>query len=758
MGIFNKTEEEIKKEEENKKYRAIQDEIDDAFTFENINYEVKMVLRTYIEDIKNGKPNDFGDIPTLYKVIKKLIKNNSLNTEQINMHLDAIKELYNKLIRRDNKEDLIDLFIDLFVGPFGIVYMFDEGFYALFKDKSDYFEIMQMILKSKKAFDNYNRIYAYAKSVGKYALNQDILKRDIIAYIQGLDDVINNEYDKYDLEQLENARRRIGVYNISPKDLANADYQLRRIESYTEQFDIFRANLDEEKEAVTNLIQTGKKEIKESTTDAINILKNMIAQEKSSLLQKLDAYLLDLEATLKANSDAVFREILDSYQKQVEEFRSMFVGYSTSVSKDFVEIQKATEESIKKLQTYVSNEPQLQKLLKKAEEQNVVRKKIVELATKEEELRELAKEAKFETKAVKTEPEELVVIPGYEKRVMVPYSRMVLPEKVSRDINYLFDENIPFDKRLRALEKRIQYKERQGEIFHKRVPQIAIDLMEGDWPYLWGPSGTGKSYMVKQVASLIGIPLTKSGKITEPYSVLGYNDPQGRYQITPSFIAALYGHLLFQDELDNGNPDTQVVLNDIYSELLNKLENPNEVCEITFGTDVRVDVNPNFRMVAAGNTSGEGENETFSSRGKMDESLQERMTPIYIDYDDRVEKKILEKYPEWYDFFIKFRKACLKYTNRVGLESAQGIATTRDAAALKKYIEHNSKTIDQIIEEKFIQIKDAEYRFALGRTIADMYLLDYEKCQNPNYQGSLSDAKGIILARKFISNCKSRVE
>jgi hypothetical protein len=46
----------------------------------------------------------------------------------------------------------------------------------------------------------------------------------------------------------------------------------------------------------------------------------------------------------------------------------------------------------------------------------------------------------------------------------------------------------------------------------------------------------------------------------------------------------------------------------------------------------------------------------------------------------------------------------------------------------------------------------------LGRTLADMYSLDYEKCQNPNYQGSLSDAKGVILARKFISKCKSRVE
>ena len=111
-------------------------------------------------------------------------------------------------------------------------------------------------------------------------------------------------------------------------------------------------------------------------------------------------------------------------------------------------------------------------------------------------------------------------------------------------------------------------------------------------------------------------------------------------------------------------------------------------------------------MLAAGNTSGEGENEAFSSRGKMDESIQERMTPIYVDYDNRVEERILRDYPVWYKFFIDFRDACMDYSRRVGNDSPQGITTTRDAAAIKKYIDHNSKSVDQVLAEKFIQIKD----------------------------------------------------
>jgi ABC-type dipeptide/oligopeptide/nickel transport system ATPase component len=465
-------------------------------------------------------------------------------------------------------------------------------------------------------------------------------------------------------------------------------------------------------------------------------------------MDTLDEHLLDIEEVLKDKSDETFRQILETYQSQVNEFHNLFKSYSLSTSKDLLAIQKASEESVKKLQDYVSSDPHLQELLTKAQEENVVREKIIQLVSREEELMRVP-----EKKVV-----EEVTIPGYEQRIMVPYKHMVLPSEITTITNPMFDERVPFSKRKETLLQRLEKREKEGEIFHKKVPQIAVDIMEGDWPYLWGPSGTGKSYMAKQVASLLGMDLTKAGKITEPYSILGYNDPQGRYQITPSFIAALYGNLLFLDELDNGNPDTQVVLNDIYSELLNKLDDPSEICEVTFGTDVNVDIHPNFRMIGAGNTSGEGENEAFSSRGKMDESIQERMTPIYIDYDNRVEQQILNDYPEWYKFFIDFRDACKKYADSMGYSSAQGITTTRDAAAIKKYIMHNSKSVDQVIAERFVQIKDSEYRKALGNTIADIYGISYQDCQNPNYKGSLEKVDRKVLAKKFITACKKGVE
>ena len=758
MGLFNKTEEEIKRDEELKKIRAIQNLIYEARSNSVISNSKANFFYDYVDGIKNGKPNDFGDLDTLYKVISGFI--------EVNDNLDGIARLknnfeevilrYNQIVKTDNREEIKDYFIDTFIIHPQMLdkAFFDESFYALFKDKKDYFEIMEIILEKDLDYNDFYKTIKYANMVSKYSLNQDMLKREIAFFINGiLDLVTGEEIDKFFEESLDEAKRRIGIYNISQKELALVDSKLRRIENYMEEFDLFERRINDEKNAVSTLIESGRKDIKEQTKSSIESLKRIVEEEKSLLIKKLDDYLLDLEEVLKSRSDDTFRSIIETYQNQVQEFRNLFIGYSKTVSKDFLEIQKSTEESVKKLQNYVNNEPQLQQLLTKAQEQNMVGRKLVELVNKEEELKELSKSV--QTVSVKEPPS--VVIPGYDERVMVPYKHMILPDKISSKVIPVFDERIPFNKRMKMVEDKINEMENNGEIFHAKTKQIIIDLMEGDWPYLWGPSGTGKSYMAKQIASIIGLPLTKAGKITEPYSVLGYNDPQGRFQITPSFIAALYGNILFLDELDNGNPDTQVVLNDIYSELLNKLDDTSSLCEVTFGTDVNVDINPNFRMIAAGNTSGEGENEAFSSRGKMDESIQERMTPIYIDYDGRVEERILNAYPEWYKFFINFRKACLEYSDGLGLSSASGITTTRDAAALKKYIEHNSKSLTQVIQERFVQIKDSEYRKALGRTIASMYNIDYDECANPKYNGQLSNVKGQTLAKKFVYICKNGV-
>ena len=48
-----------------------------------------------------------------------------------------------------------------------------------------------------------------------------------------------------------------------------------------------------------------------------------------------------------------------------------------------------------------------------------------------------------------------------------------------------------------------------------------------------------------------------------------------------------------------------------------------------------------------------------------------------------------------------------------GSETPPGMITTRDASAIVRYIGHNSKSIDSIIDEKFTQTKDINYLKAI---------------------------------------------
>ena len=298
-------------------------------------------------------------------------------------------------------------------------------------------------------------------------------------------------------------------------------------------------------------------------------------------------------------------------------------------------------------------------------------------------------------------------------------------------------------------------REENGEFFHEMVEEVIICIIEGDWVYIWGPSGCGKSFVIKQAASLIGIDLVENGKITDKYSIMAYNDPHGRFRATQSFVALFYGKMLSCDEFDNGNTDTHVVLNELYSGLLDALEYyPKKKRYVTFAEDMTVPVNPNFRMIGAGNTKGEGENQIFSSRGKIDESVLERMTPKEFKYDNNLEKKIFGNFKNWYSLFIKFREACDLYAKQNGLDTAPGIGTTRDAAAIVKYIKHNSKTVDQIMREKFIQTKERDYLNFLKKKFINFYDLDNEDYNHFTVPNHLGDVDEIVLAKSFVKACQ----
>ena len=477
-------------------------------------------------------------------------------------------------------------------------------------------------------------------------------------------------------------------------------------------------------------------ELRDTANFLENKLRELVSSERERLKNILDGYIVELKRDLKAKSDGVFKQILEEYTAKIEEFRAQLDNYSQNAGENLAKIQRALEEAVLKIK---SHEPQLTDFLTKTEENKVIREKILKLVETEDEInKETRKNKNVKTEAANQaseDDENIVHIKGIKKQIIVPWNHITLPQEVSTDIIPAFDKRIPFTDRVDIIEEKMKKNMKAGQLYHENTMDIVRAIMCGDWPYLWGPTGCGKSMMISQISELLGLGMLKAGKITEPFSILGYNDPQGNYRLTPTFIAYLYGYLLFFDEFDNGNADTAVIMNDIFTQLDNRIHG-RTVSSVIFGDDIPVFTNPNFRLVAAGNTKGKGGDEQNNpDRGPIGESIRQRMSPFQVGYDDRLEKAILKGYDAWYKFFVLFRKACMEYKTAGSFYDSsesfpEGIVTTRDATFIKDYLDNNAKSIDSIILEKFVQIKDQDYLSHIGNYFANEYRIKYEPYNN----------------------------
>ena len=79
----------------------------------------------------------------------------------------------------------------------------------------------------------------------------------------------------------------------------------------------------------------------------------------------------------------------------------------------------------------------------RVQEEGDIHQQLVRLVSlSEEERKALYEKAATENgdKEKEAEPEpERIIVPGYEKRIMLPYEHLVLPSEVSKTINPLFD-------------------------------------------------------------------------------------------------------------------------------------------------------------------------------------------------------------------------------------------------------------------------------------------------------------------------------
>ena len=214
----------------------------------------------------------------------------------------------------------------------------------------------------------------------------------------------------------------------------------------------------------------------------------------------------------------------------------------------------------------------------------------------------------------------------------------------SGSITYTIDERTFWYEADDKLEKTLD-----KELYHKDFETIYKLIRTGLPVMLIGPTGSGKSVCAGQVASALDIPMYYTNNASEEYKLLGFTDAHGKYKETQFYKAFKDGGLFFLDEIDNSHPSALLSLNSAIG------ATTNGNIYMAFEDGKYTQAHPNFRIIAAANTWGNGANRMYCGRSELDSASLDRFVQVYFDYDQKIEKSII-KDDELLQYFWNFRR------------------------------------------------------------------------------------------------------
>ncbi|MDR0831369.1 MAG: AAA family ATPase [Bacillales bacterium] len=169
------------------------------------------------------------------------------------------------------------------------------------------------------------------------------------------------------------------------------------------------------------------------------------------------------------------------------------------------------------------------------------------------------------------------------------------------------------------------------EYTHMSFKKLLSCLKAGIIPMLVGPAGTGKSTAVEQVARALNLRFYTANRVQNAFELTGYTDAVGKYVSTQFYEAYKNGGIFFFDEVDASAPEALVTINTAISQ--GYMAFP--------GTNIPVPMHKDFKMVAAGNTYGNGASREYCGRNALDAATLDRFMIIEWDYDKGLEQKLI---------------------------------------------------------------------------------------------------------------------
>lgn len=183
---------------------------------------------------------------------------------------------------------------------------------------------------------------------------------------------------------------------------------------------------------------------------------------------------------------------------------------------------------------------------------------------------------------------------------------------------------------------------------HKEYELIKTCIRTDIPVYLVGEAGTGKNFTLQAIAEELQMEFYFTNSVQQEYKITGFIDAGGVYHETEFYKAFTHGGLFFLDELDASIPEVLVLLNAAIA---------NRYFEFPNG---KVTAHPDFRVVAAGNTSGSGANDMYTGRMVLDSATLDRFVEIKFDYDRNIELALAKGNKDLVNFTRSLREFCKK--------------------------------------------------------------------------------------------------
>lgn len=219
-------------------------------------------------------------------------------------------------------------------------------------------------------------------------------------------------------------------------------------------------------------------------------------------------------------------------------------------------------------------------------------------------------------------------------------------------------------------------------IFNKVNAYLNSDELSDRAVYLYGPAGSGKNVICEQLARENGIEFYYTNSVMDATELEGYRDAAGVYHETEFYRAFVNGGLFMLDEADGSVPEALIRIN---AALANRY--------FVFG-GTRVKAHPEFRVVAAGNTTGNGATEVYNGRVKLDGATLDRFWGVSMDYDPRVEAKVAKGDTDILQFVRDLRESAA----RAGIQMILGYRCMKRLANLRGKVTDSDLVSDAILK------------------------------------------------------------